>query len=402
MREHCENGKVGAVGKVNCEKSKVGFLCLDTTLIMEAAFNSARRACYAGLDSVSLRREVANRVSGVIPFDAQAFSTCDPDTGLVTHTVADGVPGPLGRVYIEMLYPTALARMAIDMPRRGRNVFSMAEQSEATNAALREYGIRQQFHVSIAAGGRLWGTWCLMRGTESSTSRSREYAFLNRLAPHLARGLQSAALIDRGIADSESDRDSAAGVLVLDRRYRPILQTPVATRLLEDLRDIGLRLPEDVPLSILGLGREVRTRPDERGFERQLRARGRSGRWYALRASLAEPDASGESAVVVVIRPALPQEIGTILTGLYALSPREREVIAAVARGEATKSIAESLKLSPHTVTEHIQRACDKIGVRGRKALIARLFFDGYAPALKAVRPTLDEAVRRERRPIAV
>lgn len=369
---------------------------------MEAAFNSARRACYAGLDSVTLRREVANRVSAVIPFDAQAFSTCDPDTGLVSHTVADGVPGPLGRVYIEMLYPTALARMAIDMPRRGRNVFSMAEQSAATNEALREYGIRQQFHVSIAAAGRLWGTWCLMRGSESSAARSREYAFLNRLAPHLARGLQSAALVDRGIADTDDDRDTAAGVLVLDRRYRPILQTPVATKWLEDLRDIGLRLPEDVPLSILGLAREVRTKPDERGFERQLRGRGRSGRWYSLRASLAEPDASGESAVVVVIRPALPQEIATILTGLYALSPREREVIAAVARGEATKSIAESLKLSPHTVTEHIQRACDKIGVRGRKALIARLFFDGYAPTLKAEKPTIGEAVRRERRQIAV
>jgi DNA-binding CsgD family transcriptional regulator len=241
-----------------------------------------------------------------------------------------------------------------------------------------------------------------MRGSESSPTRSREYAFLARLAPHLARGLQSAALLDRGIADAEDDRDSAAGVLVLDRRYRPLLQTPVATRWLEDLRDIGLRLPEDVPLSILGLAREVRTSPDDRGYEQQLRARGRSGRWYALRASLAEPDASGESAVVVVIRPALAQEIATILTRLYALSPREREVIAAVARGEATKSIAESLKLSPHTVTEHIQRACDKIGVRGRKALIARLFFDGYAPAIKAARPTLDDAVRRERRRIAV
>jgi DNA-binding CsgD family transcriptional regulator len=370
--------------------------------MMEAAFNSARRACYAGLDSVTLRREVADRVSDAIPFDAQAFSTCDPDTGLVTHTIADGVPGPLGRVYVEMLYPTALARMAMDMPRRGRNVFSMAEQSEATNAALREYGIRQQFHVSIASAGRLWGTWCLMRGSESSPSRRREYAFLARLAPHLARGLQSAALLDRGIADSESDEDSAAGVLVLDRRYCPILQTPVATRWLEDLRDIGLTLPEDVPLSILGLAREVRTRPDEGGFERHLRGRGRSGRWYSMRASLAEPDASGESAVVIVIRPALPQEIANVLTRLYALSPREREVIAAVARGEATKCIAETLKLSPHTVTEHIQRACDKIGVRGRKALIARLFFDGYAPTLKAEKPTLSDALRVERRQIAV
>jgi hypothetical protein len=32
-------------------------------------------------------------------------------------------------------------------------------------------------------------------------------------------------------------------------------------------------------------------------------------------------------------------------------------------------------------VDEHIERACEKIGVRGRKALIARLYFDGYRRA---------------------
>jgi len=69
-----------------------------------------------------------------------------------------------------------------------------------------------------------------------------------------------------------------------------------------------------------------------------------------------------------------------VLTSRYDLSLREREVVAAVTRGESTKAIAESLGVSPHTVIEHIDRACRKIGVRGRKALIAKLFFDGSAP----------------------
>jgi DNA-binding CsgD family transcriptional regulator len=81
-----------------------------------------------------------------------------------------------------------------------------------------------------------------------------------------------------------------------------------------------------------------------------------------------------------VVRPAVPREVASILTQLYDLSPREREIIAAVARGESTKAIAAHLTVSPHTVAEHIGRACEKIGVRGRKALIAKLFFDTYAP----------------------
>lgn len=363
---------------------------------MEAAFNSAKRACYAGLDSVTLRREIANRIGGAVQFDSYAFSTCDPDTGLMTHTVASGVPEALARIYVEFLYPTVLAQLAMDVVRDGRKVMSIADQPPAAREAIRRHGMREQLHVVASANGRLWGTWCLMRGNASPAVNRRDYTLLNRLTPHLVRGLQSAALIDRAISPDTTDQD-AAGVLVLDRRNRPQLKTAVTSAWIDDLSDIGLRMPDNVPLSIIALASQVRAMPEERGFERQLRARGRSGRWYTMRASLAEPDASGECAVVVVIRPALSQEVGKVLTALYALSPREREVIAAIARGEATKTIADALGLSPHTVTEHIQRACDKIGVRGRKALIAKLFFDGYAPTLKTGRPTLADAARRVR-----
>jgi DNA-binding CsgD family transcriptional regulator len=76
-----------------------------------------------------------------------------------------------------------------------------------------------------------------------------------------------------------------------------------------------------------------------------------------------------------------------MLTDLYGLSPREREVVAAVARGLTNKEIAARLGLSAHTVKEHLDRASAKTGARGRKALVARLFFDGYTPTLLAERP---------------
>jgi DNA-binding CsgD family transcriptional regulator len=115
-----------------------------------------------------------------------------------------------------------------------------------------------------------------------------------------------------------------------------------------------------------------------------VRMRGASGRWYSLHGSLTEPNDSGASAVVIVVRPAMRREVASILTNLYALSEREREVVAAVARGEPTKCIAASLGVSAYTVQEHLERACRKIGVRGRKALVAKLFVDGYAPTILA------------------
>ncbi|HZE08876.1 MAG TPA: helix-turn-helix transcriptional regulator [Gemmatimonadaceae bacterium] len=325
-------------------------------------------------------------------FDAHAFSTCDPDTGLSTHTVGSGIPPGLARTYLEVLYPEDLARLSMEMPRKGIKVSSLIEHSERAREAMRSYGIDEQIHVSLADGGRLWGTWCLMREKGTLATTGRDYVFLRRLAPHIARGLQTAALIDRGIADDASQCESAPGVIVLDSHNNATLRTPIAAAWIADLSDVGLGTTEEVPLSIHGLACQLRTRPDELGFELHIRARGKSGRWYMMRASLAEPDASGESAVVVVVRPAMPQEVAKLLTHLYALSLREREVVAAIARGEATKSIANGLGVSPHTVNEHIQRACDKIGVRGRKALIAKLFFDGYAPNLATPRPTIRDA----------
>ncbi|HKN68703.1 MAG TPA: LuxR C-terminal-related transcriptional regulator [Gemmatimonadaceae bacterium] len=352
---------------------------------MEELIRSVKRVCHAGLDSISLRRQVAARVVPRLGFDATAFSTCDPETSLMTHAVAEGVPHLLAKAYAEVLYPDHCARLSMDLPRAGLTVFSMAEHSRVARAELRAHGMREQLHVSLMSGGRLWGTWCLMSDHEPRSRSGERLSALRRMVPHLVRGLQAAALVDRGLA--AVGEDDAPGVLVLDERGRPTLRTPVATRWLGEIADVGLRMPNEVPLAVVALVARLRRLRRDTPATLHIRARGVSGRWYTVRASLAEPDAAGESAAIVVIQPAVPREVGSMRTTLYDLSAREREVVAAVARGESTKAIAESLGVSPHTVIEHIDRACRKIGVRGRKALIAKLFFDGYAPVLASTLP---------------
>lgn len=346
----------------------------------EALFRSVKRLCYAGLDSVSLRREVAARVVTRLGFEAHAFSTCDPDTGLMTHTVAEGVPPDLARLYLEELYPHHCACITMDLPRVGVGVYSGECDTPVMRREMEDAGVHWQLHASFASNGRLWGTWCLMR-ERRGTAGGRGRALLERLVPHLARGLQSAALIDRGRVPAPRDRDSAAaGVVVLDERKRPLLRTPQASAWLADLADDGLQLEDALPMAVHALVSRLRRTRVEVAASLRARARGASGRWYTLRAALAEPNEYGASATVVVVQPAAVREIAGLLTELYDLSAREREVVAAVARGEPTKAIAASLGVSAHTVVEHIERACQKIGVRGRRALVAKLFFDGYSP----------------------
>lgn len=355
---------------------------------MDGVVRSVKRLCSAGLDSVRLRQELAARVVPALHFDAHAFSTCDPDTGLMTQTVADGVPPGLTTAYVSRLYPEECARMEMDLPRQGHTIWSMLE-SPRIAAEFAEHGIGVQVHMSLMAGGRLWGTWCLMRQGRA-TRTDRERLVLQRLVPHVARGLRAATLVDQGLAAERIEQvDGGPGVLVLDGRDRVTLRTPLAARWLADLADVGIGMTDELPVGVLTMVSRLRRMRVDTAGELRLRMRGRSGRWYAMRASLSEPDASGDCAAVLVVRPAATREMAPFLTRLYGLSAREREVIAAVARGETTKEIACAFGVSPHTVAEHVERACRKIGVRGRKALVAKLFVEGY---LNATAPREGEA----------
>jgi len=55
------------------------------------------------------------------------------------------------------------------------------------------------------------------------------------------------------------------------------------------------------------------------------------------------------------------------------LTPREREIATLAAHGLASNEIAARLFLSPRTVSNHLQSAYTKLGVRRRTELAAAL-----------------------------
>lgn len=353
-------------------------------------FRSVKRACYAGLDSITLRAEVARRISPLIPSDAYSLATVDPDTGLFTHAVAEGLPGTLLGAWVEHVYPFETAAGVIDQARTGQTVTT--EKSATTAELFRSEGFEHEMRIVLAARGDLWGFSCLLRQAGAPAFNRRESDFMRRIAPHVAQGLCAAALLDvgsreAGPAQTDDDLGNGPGVIVLDARGRVQLRNAAGAMHLEDLADVGLDA-DTVPYAVASAVVQSHyqharaTRDEVAPLGSELRVRGRSGRWYTLRASLAEPDSAGACSTIVLIDPAQPVEIALILTRLYGLSPREREILALVAKGESTKRIANSLGLSPYTVQEHLGNACEKVGVRSRKELLAKLFFEGYAPFL--------------------
>jgi DNA-binding CsgD family transcriptional regulator len=87
--------------------------------------------------------------------------------------------------------------------------------------------------------------------------------------------------------------------------------------------------------------------------------------------------------MMIIIEPAGPREVTWIKATAYGLSDREKEVVELVVRGASTRQIAATLYISEYTVQDHLSNVFDKVGVRGRKALVKRLFYDNLYPSLK-------------------
>lgn len=354
-----------------------------TTRAERESLRSIKRICYAGLDSTSLRQEVALRAAAVLPADGCGLMSTDPATGLFTHGWTTGLPERFVTEYRSTVYPDE-ATTFLDLARSGRT--TGRRDSAEFLSLLRGAGFEHSLHAVLCSDGELWGAWCHFRQGTSRSFRDREERFLRAAAPHVANGLRAAASIE---VASSSPQDASLvlgpGVLVLDEYDSLRLRSGAAAAQLEDLAAVG-DSPRCLPFavaSVLSRLSTISTDADPHPLQAELRAQGRSGRWYVLRASLAEPGVDGASARIVVIERAAPRRAAVPLAELYGLSPRQNEVVLQILRGESTKSIASRLGLSPHTIQDHLDLACEKIGVRGRRALVARIIRDAQAVRLE-------------------
>jgi DNA-binding CsgD family transcriptional regulator len=358
----------------------------------ERVFNEVKHLCYAGLDTTTLRVKVAESLRRVVPFDAYCLFTTDPLTGLPTDVLAEGQQEGEGRFFMEnILFEDDVNRF--DWMARSRKPVALL--SEGTGGRLdralryREIldpkGFDYELRSAFTVGRALWGGMELSRERGRPDFSDREVALIRRLAPHLGAGLKAAAL--RTQAPPEEDGDGVSGVLTLDHRGRVIQHTRAAKRWLQEMGKIGpgWRHGDDLPAAIYAVVAALRHTLNLETDENvaaipQVCFQTRAGRWLTLQADLTEPSFERPSEIVIVIEPAGPKEVRSLRTAAYDLSPREREIVDLVVRGVPRKQIAASLYISEYTVQEHLSNVFEKVGVRGRQALVKRLYLNTIFP----------------------
>jgi DNA-binding CsgD family transcriptional regulator len=234
--------------------------------------------------------------------------------------------------------------------------------------------------------GNLWGGMDLIREEGDPDFGGAETALVKRIASHVGAGLKAAALRSR--AATEQDSPDVPGVLTIDRSGKIVSHTSSAEHWLWDLEDLDpLWRYENIPMAVRMVSGALRhalapVSDNDHNLIPRVRVRGRSGRWLALYGSLTEPSGDRPGETVIVIGPAKPEEVAWLNVAAYGLSPREEEVVELVVRGFTNRQISGALFISEHTVQRHLSNIFEKVGVRSRKNLLKRLYFENLLPGM--------------------
>ncbi len=362
-------------------------------LASDRVFAEVKRLCYLGLDTATLRQRVLEQLRRVVSFEGYVAFTFDPSSGLITHALVEAMGDERGtRFFLEHV---CFEDNVLEFNWMARNRLSVGLLSEATGGRLdlalryRELigpaGFGYESRCTLTTGAELWGGLCLSREKGRPDFAAREVAFLRRVAPHMGAGLRAATL--QQDLHEDQDSDDAAGVLVLDQWGTVVQHNAAAERRLRELGDLGARWREgeglpDAVWTVLGALRKALKAETDRDLNStpQVRVRGRAGRWLTLQASQTERSLTRPSECVLIIAPAGPKQVLSLTTIGYGLSPREQEVVDLVVRGASTKQISQALFISEYTVKDHLSNIFEKVGVRGRRELLKRLYLNTALP----------------------
>lgn len=367
------------------------------TATRERARGDIVRLVHRGLGVQELARAVTRVLGRVVPFDGACLLTIDPATLLPTgEVVENGLPAAaMARLTeIELREPdfnkfAALARA----PRPAASLSDVTagdlDRSVRQRELRRPSGFEDELRAVFLGATGTWGALTLLRETKRPHFTPTDVRFVASLAGPLADGLQRAALLGHATGDdTTADRDDT-GLLVLTADNTVEMANRAADRWLDEL-GAGDRPGAQLPLVVHAVANRTRRAAAgdaDEGDEGDARAKVRTaaGRWVVLRGSLLG-DGPG-SRVAVLLEAARPAELAPLIADAYGLTGRERRVTELVAQGFPTSEIADRLHLSAYTVQDHLKSIFEKSGTSSRGDLVARLFFDHYAPRLT---PTTD------------
>jgi DNA-binding CsgD family transcriptional regulator len=346
-----------------------------------AAGERIQRLCYEGLTSHALRVGVLGELARVTPVSGAFFPTVDPTTLLYTSAVREGMPVDVTPRYIDNEFRVDDVNKFRDLARSPRMAVTLDDATEgdwSVSARYREImapsGHGDELRAVFRTGGTTWGFLCLHREAGADAFAAAAVELVASVSAHVGEGLRRATIVS--IA-ATSPATEGPGVVNIAPDLTVVAATSAGEWWLADLAAADDPLSRPLPIAVnnvvsalAGLGPTTQRAP-------RLAARGASGRWLTLHASYLS-GSHHDGTIAVVIEPATPLALQPLIVAAYALSTRETQICALVLRGLPTKTIANELRISGHTVNDHLKAIFTKTGVSTRGELMASVFQRHY------------------------
>jgi DNA-binding CsgD family transcriptional regulator len=258
-----------------------------------------------------------------------------------------------------------LARQSVPFGSLSRATGRDLARSPRWDEVLRPVGIGDEAALACRDGLGCWGWIKAYRDTADHAFADEDLELLAAVGP----GLGSALRRTRNAPAAEPTAPPAApGVIVLDQALQPVSWTAGARSWVDAMPLAAVfamwgMLPA-VVYPAAALARASAQAPAH-ALERAT-----DGHWIKIEAAPLEGEDDGK--IAIVLRPATPAETFALLCRAYALTRREREVVAGLIAGHDTRALTGSLTISRHTVQDHLKSIFDKVNVRSRRQLLAR------------------------------
>jgi DNA-binding CsgD family transcriptional regulator len=321
-----------------------------------------------------MRREALAELQSVIGFDRWCWPLADPDTllpssGIAQHDFGPGVPRLLELEYSADAFAAkhVLARRADSAGSLSAETGGDLARSSRWDEVMRPVGIGDVAAVACRDSLGCWGWIEAYRDRSDRPFEPEDLELLASVGPSMGSALRRNVIGTNGHVAPEP---TPPGVIVLDGHLRRVSWTKWARVWIDLLPSASLFATMGILPSVV-YPAATRARSERSATGAHALLRGVDGRWVMIEA--APLDGGREGEVAVTLRAASAAETFDLFCRAYALSLRERQIVALLVAGLDTRGVTKRLFISPHTVQDHLKSVFAKVGTHSRRELLVKL-----------------------------
>jgi DNA-binding CsgD family transcriptional regulator len=337
-------------------------------------------------DAGKLRRDVLSELRRVVAFDSYVWLLTDPVSAVGAAPLAEVPCLPELPALIRAKYATPINRWT-SLQSASRPVGLLAasvggrlDQSRVWREVMSRYGIVDVASVVFADLFGCWGFLDLWRAETREDFSTADADFIASIIPMLTAALR-ACQASTFVEPATPHRHGQGPVVVtLDDELRIVSRTAATQQW------IDLLLPprpdeRSVPASVYNVAAQLLAvedgTDDHPPFARTHLA---DGFWIALRAARLAVDDGGPNershggvpSLVVTIEEASAFERLDLFGRVFGFTAREDDLLRLLAVGSDTRVMARQMRVSEHTVQDHLKSIFSKTEARDRISLLSR------------------------------